>query len=395
MPGRDCLFTNSPRQRHLPEEFLRRLGMSDTSYARKPAVRIPYRASGGTEVAVRFRIAAEGADKFRWAKGSKAIPYGLDRLSDARDAGHVVIVEGESDAATLWFHDIPAIGLPGATTWNEDRDAPLFDGIGTIYVVIEPDTGGAAVVKWLSRSSIRPRARLVRLHGAKDASELYLADPDGFKAAFQRALDDAQPCPEPETKKAKDDDTRAGRALVLHEPEPWPQPVDGAELLDEIASGIRRYVVFDAARRGCGRLVVPRHSRFNCLHDLSAADSNVAGAAVRQDDLARCHRAAGAPAACRGQHHRPGAFPDDRGGASVAAARRGRHLRKGQRGSPRHPEFGASAQRDGHPCRRERQGLRAAAVLDLGADRACLDWQPAGDGDGPLGHRGAAAAAAR
>src|SRR4030095_12161317 len=82
----------------LPEDFLRQLGLSDTTYARKSAVRIQYRASGGTEVAVRFRIAAEGADKFRWAKGSKAIPYGLDRLSDAREAGHIVIVEGESDA---------------------------------------------------------------------------------------------------------------------------------------------------------------------------------------------------------------------------------------------------------------------------------------------------------
>ena len=249
----------------LPEEFLRRLGLSDTSYARKPAVRIPYRASGGTEVAVRFRIAATGAEKFRWAKGSKAIPYGLDRLSDARDAGHVVIVEGESDAATLWFHDIPAIGLPGATTWNEDRDAPLLDGIGTIYVVIEPDKGGAAVVKWLSRSSIRPRARLVRLHGAKDPSALYLANPDAFKAAFQRALDDAQPCPEPETGKAKDGSTKAGRALVLHEPEPWPQPVDGAELLDEIASGIRRYIVLDAAAADAVALWCVGTHAFDCF----------------------------------------------------------------------------------------------------------------------------------
>jgi hypothetical protein len=228
----------------LPEDFLRQLGLVDTVYAHKPAVRIPYRASGGTEVAVRFRIAALGADKFRWAKGSKAIPYGLDRLSDAREAGYVVIVEGESDAATCWFHDIPAIGLPGATTWNEDRDASLLDGLSAIYVVIEPDKGGAVVLKWLSRSSIRPRARLVRLPpGTKDPSALHIADPDGFNAAFQRALDVAEPCPEPETKKAKDDATKAGRALVLREPEPWPQPVDGAELLDEITSEIRRYVV--------------------------------------------------------------------------------------------------------------------------------------------------------
>jgi putative DNA primase/helicase len=229
----------------LPEDFLRRLGLSDTTYAHKPAIRIPYRASGGTEVAVRFRIAASGADKFRWAKGTKAVLYGPDRLSDAREADHIVIVEGESDAATLWFHDIPALGLPGAGTWKEDRDAPLLDGIGTVYVVIEPDTGGAAVLKWLSKSSIRPRARLVRLEGAKDPSALHIADPDGFKAAFQQALDDAQPCPEPEIKKAKADVAKGGRPLELHEPEPWPQPVDGAELLDGIGKGIGRYVVFD------------------------------------------------------------------------------------------------------------------------------------------------------
>ena len=103
----------------LPEEFLRRLGWRDTSYAHKPAVRIPYRASGGAEVAVRFRIAAEGADKFRWTRGSKAIPYGLERLSDARDANYVVIVEGESDAANSLVSLYP--GYRPARSHNVER----------------------------------------------------------------------------------------------------------------------------------------------------------------------------------------------------------------------------------------------------------------------------------
>jgi putative DNA primase/helicase len=38
-----------------------------------------------------------------------------------------------------------------------------------------------------------------------------------------------------------------GRRLELDEPEPWPEPVDGAELLDAIVAGIRRYVVLDSA----------------------------------------------------------------------------------------------------------------------------------------------------
>ena len=62
----------------------------------------------------------------------------------------MTLVEGESDVHTLWHHGIPAIGLPGATNWREDRDARCFDGIETIYVLIESDKGGQSVQKWLA-----------------------------------------------------------------------------------------------------------------------------------------------------------------------------------------------------------------------------------------------------
>ena len=39
------------------------------------------------------------------------------------------------------------------------------------------------------------------------------------------------------------DDGLQGHALDLPPPEPWPEPVDGAELLDHVASAIKRYVV--------------------------------------------------------------------------------------------------------------------------------------------------------
>jgi hypothetical protein len=38
-----------------------------------------------------------------------------------------------------------------------------------------------------------------------------------------------------------------GRPLELYEPQPWPDSVNGAELLDTIATEVRRYVVLDAA----------------------------------------------------------------------------------------------------------------------------------------------------
>lgn len=40
-----------------------------------------------------------------------------------------------------------------------------------------------------------------------------------------------------------DSDSKQGRPLSLPEPEPWPEPVDGAELLDALAASIRQHVV--------------------------------------------------------------------------------------------------------------------------------------------------------
>jgi hypothetical protein len=157
----------------LPIEFLKTCGLSEFIYDHKPAIRIPYLGVGGEELAVRFRIGLDG-DRFRWKSGTKPCLYGLHRLRQAQDQGVVVLVEGESDCHTLWYHGISALGIPGAANWHEDRDARYLDGIGTIYVVLEPDRGGDAIRRWLSRSTIRHRAKLITLP-AKDTSALHLA----------------------------------------------------------------------------------------------------------------------------------------------------------------------------------------------------------------------------
>jgi len=179
--------------KRLPIDFLQSLGLAEITYQGAPAVKIPYFTMDSAEAAVRFRIALDGKDRFRWRKGSKPCLYGLNRLADAVAAGFVVLVEGESDTQTSWFHGFPALGLPGANNWNEERDAPLLADLPRIYIVIEPDRGGVNILKWLGRSAIAPRVRLLRLQGFKDPSALYIADPDGFRTAYQRALDEAEP----------------------------------------------------------------------------------------------------------------------------------------------------------------------------------------------------------
>jgi hypothetical protein len=205
----------------LPVEFLRSLGLSDAKYAGVPAVRMPYVDADGHEQAVRFRISLEGEDKFRWKKRSKLCLYGLTRLRTAREPGYVVLVEGESCAQTLWHAGLPALGIPGAGNWNDARDAPQLEGIGTAYFVIEPDRGGQTILDRLGSSMLTtgrrqaddrgktgpteiilervtdwmgqtydqwreqpvedrpplPTVKLVSLPGAKDVSELYLQRP--------------------------------------------------------------------------------------------------------------------------------------------------------------------------------------------------------------------------
>ena len=191
---------------------------------------MPYVDRDGHERAVRFRVSLEG-DRFRWKQRSKLCLYGLTRLGDARDLGYVVLVEGESCAQTLWYHDIPALGVPGASTWKDDRDAPELEGIDTVYVVVEPDRGGQTVLGWLKTSMLTtgrrksverdgptetvlerltdqrghthdewrevpvehkddrlllPKVKLVSLPDAKDVSELHLQDPRDSEAGSRR-----------------------------------------------------------------------------------------------------------------------------------------------------------------------------------------------------------------
>lgn len=180
--------------KRLPIPFLREIGLSDIKYLEKDALRIPYYRPNGEEAAVQFRIDLQGKNKFRWRKGSKPCLYGMNR--GYKSNGEVIICEGPSDCHTLWFNEFPAIGLPSASAWNEKSDAPFFDGIDSIYVVIEPDQGGIAVQKWLATSRIRDRVRLLSFDGYKDPSELFIHDPDNLKFILRQAMAKAIPLAE-------------------------------------------------------------------------------------------------------------------------------------------------------------------------------------------------------
>ncbi len=195
-PLQPCTLEAYAEAKALPVELLKELGLSDIHYSGKPAIRVPYFEEDGSEGAVRLRLALEKSpqrdDRFRWRKGSRPALYGLWRMERIKEAGYVVLVEGESDCHTLWHHGVEALGVPGANNWKEEW-AERLEGVPKVYAVVEPDGGGEALKEKLSASSVRDRLRLVELAPeAKDVSELHLADPGRFKenlrAAFGRAV---------------------------------------------------------------------------------------------------------------------------------------------------------------------------------------------------------------
>jgi hypothetical protein len=123
--------------KRLPPGFLTRLGVCNVRLGGRPAVSVPYFDPDGNEAAVRYRLALDGPERFRWQRGSRVLPYGLERLREAQAQGWVLLVEGESDAWTAWHHDIPAIGLPGKSSWRKEW-AHTLDGL-KVYLWVEPD----------------------------------------------------------------------------------------------------------------------------------------------------------------------------------------------------------------------------------------------------------------
>lgn len=105
-----------------------------------------------------------------------------------------ISVTGNSDSHTLWFHEFPALGVPGASTfhaaWGE-----LLKGL-EVYIFQEPDIGGETFVRkvceGLMNSSFEGDAYAVQLIDSKDPSELHCKDPERFKEHFQAALETAE-----------------------------------------------------------------------------------------------------------------------------------------------------------------------------------------------------------
>ncbi len=189
------------QDKKLPADFLRDVCGLSTYQGRNgwpDCLQIPYRNIKGEMATFRKRY---GKKEFRWRKGSagKVCLYGEWRIPEflERD-GWVALVEGESDTQSLWYMDIPTIGVAGADMFKADQ-APLLQGL-KVYIHKEPDGGGNTFIHKTLRG-LRDggwTGELYRWQCAaldlKDPSDVYMAHGKEEGARLIRQLlDQAEP----------------------------------------------------------------------------------------------------------------------------------------------------------------------------------------------------------
>ena len=167
-------------EKKLPAEWLKtEWGLKDT----KTSITIPY--YNEKKEVVRSRLRGAGK-KFRWGKGNTTLLYGMHKFEEIKNKGYVVIVEGESDTQSLWLHDIPALGSPGATNFNAAWNNLLHE-IPNIYIHQENDFGGEEFVRQVCRSLCdhEYKGKVYKIQCSvkkqKDPSDLYRSNPTTFK----------------------------------------------------------------------------------------------------------------------------------------------------------------------------------------------------------------------
>lgn len=175
----------------LPVDYLKeKWGLSNTRY--KTSINMPY-YNDGIIVATRIRAANK---TFRWNKGAKLCPYGLDHIRSNKNKKYIVLVEGESDTQTLFYYKINVLGIPGASTFKSEWIETIRE-FDRIYIHDEGDNGGQVfknkILEELKAQKIKKEVYIIRCNtvGCKDPSELHIKN-DNFKDLWKKVIETAE-----------------------------------------------------------------------------------------------------------------------------------------------------------------------------------------------------------
>ena len=201
-------------------------------------------------------------------KETRRVLYRLREVQAALAAGRTVfVVEGEKDCDVLVNHGFAATCNPlGAGKWLPEHTETLRDA-ARVVVIADKDTPGrnhAQAVAGALRGVVKS-VKLTELPDCgekpvKDATDWFAAGgtPELLRELVKTAPEFTPPSePQPgelgsvatassnaETKEkpAKPGKKLQGRAVELTDVDPWPEAVNGAELLGEVAESFARYV---------------------------------------------------------------------------------------------------------------------------------------------------------
>lgn len=129
-------------------EVLKTFGLEE----KDGAVLIPYCDETGHVLVKKQRTNVKATAGSYWPKGVPLMPYGLNVAAKLREKGQqwLILVEGESDCWTLWRHELPALGVPGAGAGGCLKAEHVRD-VHELYIHVENDSAGQQFVQGLQR----------------------------------------------------------------------------------------------------------------------------------------------------------------------------------------------------------------------------------------------------
>ncbi len=126
--------------------------------------------------------------------------------------------------------DVAALGLP-----------PKGDAVE--WLAANPGATAADIASLPTADATNASAGETNEQAVARLASMKPMDYDRVREAEAKRLEVRVGTLDSEVRKARGEDTGQGHAFTIESPEPWPEPVNGAELLDEIAATYRRYVV--------------------------------------------------------------------------------------------------------------------------------------------------------
>jgi hypothetical protein len=201
-------------------------------------------------------------------KDTRRVLYRLREVKAALAAGRTVFVaEGEKDCDVLTKHGFAATCNPmGAGKWQPEHTETLRDA-ARVVVIADKDTPGRNHAQAVAGAlhGVVKSMKLTELPDCgekpvKDATDWFAAGgtPELLRELVKTAPEFTPPSePQPgelgsvattsgvaeaKDKPAKPGKKLQGRAVELTDVEPWPEVVNGAELLGEVAESFARYV---------------------------------------------------------------------------------------------------------------------------------------------------------